>query len=62
MANSPAMKVKESTEAIQKNNAQQSVDTQLIYQEGRNLPFDDDPIKFTASKIAFSALLSVLTY
>ena len=43
--------MKESTEAIQKNNAHKSVDTQLIYQEGHNLPFDDAPIQFTADQI-----------
>jgi len=38
-------------EAIQKNNAHKSVDTQLIYQEGHDLPFDDAPIQFTAEQI-----------
>ena len=41
LANSLAKKAEESEEAIQKNNAHKSVDTQLIYQEGNDLPFDD---------------------
>ena len=40
-----------SKEAIQKNNEHKSVDTQLIYQEGHDLPFDDAPIQFTADQI-----------
>ena len=44
-------KAEESKEAIQKNNAHKSVDTQLIYQEGHDLPFDDAPIQFTAEQI-----------
>ena len=47
-ANSLAKKVEESKEAIQKNNAHKSVDTQLICQEGHDLPFDDAPIQFNA--------------
>ena len=50
LANSLAKKVEESKEAIQKNNAHKSVDTQLIYQEGHDLPFDDAPIQFTADQ------------
>lgn len=62
LANSLGKKAEESKKAIQKNNAHKTVDTQLIYKEGLDLPFDDAPIQFTASEIAFSALLSVLTY
>ena len=51
LANSLAKKAEESKEAIQKNNAHKSVDTQLIYQEGHDLPFDDAPIQFTAEQI-----------
>jgi hypothetical protein len=51
LANSLAKNAQESKEAIQKNNAHKSVDTQLIYQEGHNLPFDDAPIQFTADQI-----------
>ena len=51
LANFEAKKAKESKEAIQKNNAHKSVDTQLIYQEGHDLPFDDAPIQFTAEQI-----------
>ena len=50
LANSLAKKAKKSKEAIQKNNAHKSVDTQLIYQEGHDLPFDDAPIQFTADQ------------
>ena len=50
LANSLAKKAEESKEAIQKNNAHKSVDTQLIYQEGHDLPFDDAPIQFTADQ------------
>ena len=39
LANNLAKKAEESKEAIQKNNAHKSVDTQLIYQEGHDLPF-----------------------
>ena len=48
LANSLAKKVEEFKEAIQKNNEHKSVDTQLIYQEGHDLPFDDAPIQFNA--------------
>lgn len=48
LANNLAKKAEESKEAIQKNNAHKSVNTQLIYQEGHDLPFDDAPIQFTA--------------
>jgi len=48
LANSLAEKAQESKEAIQKNNAHKLVDTQLICQEGYDLPFDDTPIQFTA--------------
>ena len=41
LANSLAKKVEESKEAIQKNHAHKSVDTQLIFQERHDLPFDD---------------------
>ena len=51
LANSLAKKAEESKEAIQKTNAHKSVDTQLIYQEGHDLPFDDAPIQFTAEQI-----------
>ena len=51
LAISLAKKAKESKESIQKNNAHKSVDTQLIYQEGHDLPFDDAPIQFTAEQI-----------
>ena len=51
LANSLAKKAEESKEAIQKNNAHRSVDTQLIYQEGHELPFEDAPIQFTAEQI-----------
>jgi len=51
LANSLAKDAEESKEAIQKNNAHRSVDTQLIYQEGHDLPFDDAPIQFTAEQI-----------
>ena len=47
LANSLAKKAEESKEAIQKNNAHKSVDTQLIYQKGHDLPFNDAPIQFT---------------
>ena len=50
LASSLAKKAEESKEAIQKNNAHKSVDTQLIYQEGHDLPFDDAPIQFTADQ------------
>ena len=46
-----AKKAKESKEAIQKNNIHKSVDTQLIYQEGHDLPFDYAPIQFTPEQI-----------
>ena len=62
LANSLGKKAEESKEAIQKNNAHKTVDTQLIYKEGLDLPFDDAPIQLTASEIAFSALLTVLTH
>jgi hypothetical protein len=39
MSDSIAKKAQESKEAIKKNNAHKSVDTQLIYQEGHDLPF-----------------------
>ena len=51
LAISLAKKAKESKESIQKNNAHKSVDTQLIYQEGHDLPFDEAPIQFTAEQI-----------
>ena len=51
MFDSLAKKAEESKEAIQKNNAHRSVDTQLIYQEGHELPFEDAPIQFTAEQI-----------
>ena len=51
LANSLAKKAEESKEAIQKNNAHRSEDTQLIYQEGHDLPFDDALIQFTAEQI-----------
>ena len=51
LANSLAKKAEESKEAIQKNNAHKSVDTQLIYQEGHDLPFYDTPIWFTSEQI-----------
>ena len=51
LANNLAKKVEESKKAIQKNNAHKSVNTQLIYQEGHDLPFDDAPIQFTAEQI-----------
>ena len=51
LANSLVKKSEESKEAIQKNNAHKSVDTQLIYQKGHDLPFDDAPIQFTAEQI-----------
>jgi integrase len=51
LANSLAKNAQESKEAIQKNNAHKSVDTQLIYQEGHDLPFDNAPIQFTADQI-----------
>jgi len=54
LANSLAKKAKESKEAIQKNNAHRSIETQLIYQEGYDLPFDDAPIQFTADQIGGS--------
>ena len=47
LVNSLVKKAEESKEAIQKNNAHKSVDTQLICQEGHNLPFNDAPIQFT---------------
>jgi len=46
-----AKKAEESKEAIQKNNANKSLNTQLIYQEGHDLPFDEAPIQFTAEQI-----------
>ena len=52
LANSRAKKAQESKEAIQKNKAHRSVDTQSIYQEGHDLPFDDAPIQFTPKSIA----------
>ena len=51
LTNSLAKNAQESKEAIQKNNAHKSVDTQLIYQEGHDIPFDDAPIQFTADQI-----------
>ena len=51
LANNLAKKAEESKEAIQKNNVHKSVNTQLIYQEGHDLPFDDAPIQFTAEQI-----------
>ena len=50
LANGLAKKAEESKEAIQKNNAHKSLDTQLIYQEGHDLPFNDAPIQFTADQ------------
>ena len=44
LANNLAKKAEESKEAIQKNNAHKSVDTQLICQEEHDLPFDNTPI------------------
>ena len=54
LAISLVKKAKESKEAIQKNNAHRSIETQLIYQEGHDLPFDDAPIQFTADQIGGS--------
>ena len=51
LANNLAKKAEESKEAIQKNNVHKSVNTQLIYREGHDLPFDDAPIQFTAEQI-----------
>ena len=51
LAISLAKKAKDSKEAIQKNNAHKAIKTQLIYQEGYDLPFDDAPIQFTAGQI-----------
>ena len=51
LANSLAKDAEESKEAIQKNNAHRSVDTQLIYQEGHELPFEDAPIQFIVEQI-----------
>ena len=51
LANNLAKKAEESKEAIQKNNAHKSVNTQLIYQEGHDLPFDDAPIQFNAEQL-----------
>ena len=51
MFDSIAKKAEEYKEAIQKNNAHKSVNTQLIYREGHDLPFDDAPIQFTAEQI-----------
>ena len=48
LANSLAKNAQKPKEVIQKNNAHKSVDTQLIYQEGHELPFDDAPIQLTA--------------
>ena len=61
LANSLAKKAEESKEAIQKNNAHKSVDTQLIYQEGHDLPFDDAPIQFTAEQIGGGILSRLVT-
>ena len=62
LTNGLAKKAQEFKEAIQKNNAHKPVDTQLIYQEGQELPLDDAPVQFTASEIAFWALLPVLCH
>jgi len=51
LANKLAKEAKESKESIQKNNTHKSPDTQLIYQKGHDLPFDDAPIQFTAEQI-----------
>ena len=51
LANSLAKNAQESKEAIQKNNTHKYVDTQLIYQEGHDIPFDDALIQFTADQI-----------
>ena len=51
LAISLAKKSKESKEAMQKNNTHKSIGTQLIYQEGYDLPFDNAPIQFTADQI-----------
>jgi len=48
MFDSIAKKAEEYKEAIQKNNAHKSVNTQLIYRVWHDLPFDDAPIQFTA--------------
>ena len=50
LANSRAKKAQESKEAIQRNNTNKPVNTQLIYQERHNLPFDDAPNQFTAEE------------
>ena len=54
LAISLAKKVKGSKEAIQKNNAHKDIETQLIYQEGYELPFNEAPIQFTAGQIGGS--------
>ena len=51
LANKLALKAEKSREEIQKNNAHKSIETQLIYQEGHDLPFEDAPIQFTAEQI-----------
>jgi hypothetical protein len=51
LANSLATKAEKSKEVIQKTTAHKSMDTQIIYQEGHDLPIHDAPIQFTADQI-----------
>ena len=47
LTNSLVKKEQESNKAIQRNNTHKPVNTQLICQEGQDLPFDNAPIRFT---------------
>jgi len=51
LANKLALDAGFNREQIQHVNAHKSIDTQLIYQDGHQLPFDDVHIQFTADQI-----------
>ena len=51
LANSIAKDAECHPDQIKQANAHKSLDTQLIYQEGHNLPFETVQIQFTAEQI-----------
>ena len=54
LANAIALEAGFGREQIQQVNAHKSIDTQLIYQDGHALPFDNAQVQFTASQIGGS--------
>jgi len=54
LANAIAFEAGYGREQIQQVNAHKSIDTQLIYQDGHSLPFDNVQVEFTASQIGGS--------